>query len=144
MQFPMQTRANEMNTTREIKNSNGFAIFITFLFGTLDVFRSGRDLAQPSRPVGKPATRKLRTNGKGERAEHTRGCQRRQGRRRRMRQRRSSCGYAVNHDGVKDEMKGTRNTGEKIYNARRRREVGRQGALYSSRATHPSPPLPRA
>lgn len=30
MQFPMQTRANEMNTTREIKNSNGFAIFITF------------------------------------------------------------------------------------------------------------------
>lgn len=65
MQFPMQTRANEMNTTREIKNSNGFAIFITFLFGTLDVFRSGRDLAQPSRPVGKPATRKLRTNGKG-------------------------------------------------------------------------------
>lgn len=31
MQFPMQTRANEMNTTREIKNSNGFAIFITFL-----------------------------------------------------------------------------------------------------------------
>lgn len=57
-----------------------------------------------------------------------------------MRQRRSSCGCTVNHDEVKDEMRGTRNTGgEKIYNARRRREVGRLECLiFESRYTPPS------
>lgn len=56
-----------------------------------------------------------------------------------MRQRRSSCGCTVNHDEVKDEMRGTRNTGgEKIYNARRRREVGRLECLiFESRYTSP-------
>lgn len=100
-------------------------------------------LASLFRPVGKPATRKLQTNGKGRERSTQEGDERQDGVERGskggMRQRRSSCGCTVNHDEVKDEMRGTRNTGgEKIYNARRRREVGRLECLiFESRYTPP-------